>query len=47
MAVPGLVAGIDPAVQTTETGVWMPGSIPGLDPGDGHDGCLPISRCAC
>jgi hypothetical protein len=35
MAVPGLAAGIDPAVQTTETGVWMPGSIPGLDLGTG------------
>jgi hypothetical protein len=30
MAVPGLDAGIDPAIQTPETRVWMPGSRPGM-----------------
>jgi hypothetical protein len=30
-----VMAGPDPAIQTTKTRVWMPGSIPGLDPGTG------------
>jgi hypothetical protein len=30
-----VMAGLDPAIQTPKMRVWMPGSIPGLDPGTG------------
>lgn len=26
------MTGLDPAIQTPQPGVWMPGSTPGLDP---------------
>ena len=32
-----VMAGPDPAIQTPGVGDWIPGIIPGLDPGTGHD----------